>query len=286
VLTADDLVLCSGTVRKLGLVDTARVASRAGFDGISVYLREVRAALAEGWTLDRLRTLLDDLNLDVAELDGELDWLPGGEGSRPKPSIAEAVEVATALRARSLSAIETDGRVLGVDLAVDEAAGAFGVLCDAFAPYGVLVHIEYFPFSGIADLTTADAIARAAGRANGGVLVDTWHHSRGPDAGALDPLTAAAPRVFGIQVSDAARTDTVSGGDVRHECMHHRCLPGDGVAHSAAMLHARRQGGCDAPAGIEVFSDALDATGADLAASHAHDALRRVVRAAAGRGAS
>ena len=43
-LRQDDLVLCSGTMRRLDLPDTAAVASGAGYQGISVYLHEVRAA--------------------------------------------------------------------------------------------------------------------------------------------------------------------------------------------------------------------------------------------------
>lgn len=280
MLDAQHLVLCSGTLRRRGLVDTARVAATAGFDGISVYLREVRAEVAEGWTLAGLRGLLDDLDLDVAELDGELDWLPGGNPSKAKPSVAEAADVAAALRARSLSVIETDGRIVGVDVPLDVAASAFAAVCDAIEPHGVLAHIEYFPFSGIADLRTALAIAAMAGRSNGGVLVDTWHHTRGPDRGALPALTRAAPAVLGIQLSEAASGPAPAVGDLRRECLHGRCLPGAGAGVSAAMLRALRAGGCDAPVGIEVFSDELDACDALDVATRAVNAARQVAAAA------
>ena len=48
--------------------------------------------------------------------------------------------------------------------------------------------IEFLPWLDIPDAATAWAIAKQAGRANGGVLVDTWHYFRG----AADPAQLEA----------------------------------------------------------------------------------------------
>jgi sugar phosphate isomerase/epimerase len=84
-LRADDLVLCSGTLRRSPFEITARAAAAAGFRAISVYHHEYAAARAAGWTDASMRTLLDDLGLGVAEFDGRTRWLPGdddGAGAR------------------------------------------------------------------------------------------------------------------------------------------------------------------------------------------------------------
>jgi sugar phosphate isomerase/epimerase len=122
------------------------------------------------------------------------------------------------------------------------------------------------------------AVARAAGRANGGVLLDVWHHTRGPDAGSTD-LGDAAPIVFGVQVNDVLAQPTTDPG---HEMMHERLLPGAGAAPVVELLRALREGGCRAPFGVEVYSDALHACGPEEAARRAGDALRAVLAAAAG----
>jgi hypothetical protein len=48
-LDAYDLVWCSGTIRDAPFEVTARAAAAAGFQGVSIYYDEYRAALAAGW---------------------------------------------------------------------------------------------------------------------------------------------------------------------------------------------------------------------------------------------
>ena len=56
-----------------------RAAAAAGFDGVSLYFDEYRAARADGWSDADLRALLDDHGVAVAELDGVMRWLPDDE---------------------------------------------------------------------------------------------------------------------------------------------------------------------------------------------------------------
>ena len=266
-LTTESLVLCSGTVRDASLVDTVKAASAAGFDGVSLYHRELVAAREAGWTDRALRDLLDGEGIAVAELDGVMRWLPG---DRHGPPVEEFVAVAALLGARSITVIETAGRPL--DAAA--TAAAFAAVCDLAADAGLLAHLEYFPLSGIPDSTTASAIAVAAGRANGGVLCDLWHHVRGPDQGAS--RFGAAP-VLAVQVGDVA---AVPDPDVRREMMHGRVLPGEGAADVPALLRALRDAGCTAPIEVEVYSDDLVAREAVDAARLAHAALVDVLERA------
>jgi len=265
-LDADSLVLCSGTLRRAPLVETVRAASAAGFDGVSLYHREYVAARDAGWSDSQLRSLLDGEGVAVAELDGVMRWLPGDAHG---PSLAEFVAAASELGARSVTALETRGRTIGAELALEAASDAFAALCDHAAEAGLLVHIEYFPTSGIADLGTAVAVSRGAGRANGGVMCDLWHHVRGPDGGAAAFDGAA---VVAVQVGDVA---PVASCDVVHEMMHGRRLPGEGAADLVGLLRALRASGCVAPIEVEVYSDELAALEPVDAARRAHAALTR-----------
>jgi sugar phosphate isomerase/epimerase len=265
-------VLCSGTVRDASLVETVRAASAAGFDGVSLYHREYVAAREAGWSDGALRALLDGEGIAVAELDGVMRWLPGDQRG---PSLDEFVEVAATLGARSITVLETDGRRVGEERALDEVAEAFAVVCDRASGAGLLAHLEYFPTSGIPDRATAAAVALAAGRDNGGVLCDFWHHVRGPDAGALHFGDAA---VLGVQVSDVAPTPSA---DVRHEMMHARELPGAGAADVVGLVRALRAAGCTAPMEVEVYSDDLAARDPVDVARVAHAALTEVLARAA-----
>ena len=73
---------------------------------------------------------------------------------------------------------------------VDEAAEAFGRLCDRAAAHGLLVGIEWLPYTNIATAADAQAIVEAAGRPNGGYCADIWHHTRGADDDSHDPRAA------------------------------------------------------------------------------------------------
>jgi len=272
-LGPDDLVLCSGTIRAAPFAHTVFAAANAGFQGVSLYYDEYAVARASGWRDRDLRAHLDDHGIAVAELDGRMDWLPGDTGAAP---VIEFLDAAAALGARSVTVIEARGRRVGTDVPFDVAAEAFASVCDRAAARGLLVHVEYFPWSGVPDLRTAYEITRRAARENGGVMVDVWHHVRGPDRGSLDfgvPCTS----VLAVQVSDVA---DAAHDDVRVEARHQRALPGEGVGNVEAVLRALRDAGCVAPIEVEVYSDALARMSPADAAQRAADALHRVLAAA------
>ena len=269
-LRSDDLVLCSGTIRNAPFDLTVRAAADAGFQGISLYYEEYRTARAAGWGDLDMATFMDDHGIAVAELDGRMDWLPGDTGA---PSTDEFVAAAASLGARSITVLEVRGRRVGDTLARADVASAFASVCDRAADHGLLAHIEYYPQSGIPDLRTAYEIVQAAGRSNGGVMVDSWHHLRGPDAGRFDP-GFPGESILAVQLGDVAPEPSA---DLAHEMMHHRLLPGTGAGDLAGLVRAVRDRGCTAPLEVEVYSDELAALDPFLAARRAMHALREVL---------
>jgi sugar phosphate isomerase/epimerase len=271
-LHAGSLVLCGGTLRTTPIPVQIAAAAAAGFDGISVYAAGVQAAVEGGLRETDLAAMLADHGLSVAEVDGHVGWLPGPALGATRPLEVD-IAIAVALGARSLNVVEAAGNHVGIDVSVDAAAEAFAEVCDRAGDVGLLVTLEYYPWSGVPDSALASEIVRRADRSNGGLLLDTWHHVRGPDDSRLD-LHDIAPMVLGVQVSDAA---IVVGADVRDESMHHRLAPGEGSARSHAILQALRDNGCTAPIGVEIYSDEVHAMDPFDAAALAASALRRVV---------
>ena len=134
-----------------------------------------------------------------------------------------------------------------------EAASAFGALCDRAADHDLLVHIEPFAWSSLGRIADAMAIVTGADRPNGGLLLDLWHHVRGPDRGRLPP-GFDHERVFGIQLAD---TLAAPWSNVRNECMNRRLLPGDGHGRLADRLAELADHGPLPPVGVEVFGEAM-----------------------------
>jgi sugar phosphate isomerase/epimerase len=242
------MILCSGTLGSIPFRAKAEAAAAAGFTGISIYAREYEPGM---------RSMLDDLGLTVAEVDGPMAWMSSQSGPEP----AQVLEVAAELGARSCTVLELTLQPLEPDLAAD----AFGRLCDQAATLGIGMHIEPFAWSGIATTGIAAAIVAGADRPNGGIILDTWHHVRGPDRGVLDP--AAAAWIVALQVSDPADDPLPS---LRDDCMQNRRWPG---AVARRIVDEVRALGRDVPLEVEMFTDGSDPQATALAAAAACRAL-------------
>jgi len=284
-LGRDDLVLCAGTVAATPLLERLAPARAAGFAGVSLTPFDHAAVRAAGVSDAELRRRVADAGLELAELDAITTWLPGHE---PPPGWGEMGRVlrtctaerlcplAEAIGARSLTAVEFYGARVGLDAAIEAFAG----VCDRAREHGVLVHLEFLPWAGIPDLGTAWEIVRRAGRANGGLLVDSWHLFR--SGGSADLLRAIpGDRVLGVQLDDAPKRPEA---DLAEETQHRRLLPGEGSFDLEGLVRALDAIGCPAPLGVEVFSDALAALPVAEVARSSALATRRVLDRARGAG--
>ena len=285
MLGPDDLVLCAGTLGSAPLREKIEAAADAGFRGVSLYPADLQQARAAGLSYKELRHLLDDRGLEVAELDPLMSWIPntglGAEATDEGRALFQATErdfyaVAEAIGGRSINA------VLIADRPVPnaEVAEAFAGLCDRAAEHGLVVHLEFLPWTQIRDARGALEIAELAGRPNGGVMFDTWHHFR---SGEPDAVLREIPgeRLLGIQLNDAPRE---ADANLVSETLQRRRLPGEGDIDLIEILRLLRASGTLAPLGVEVFSNELNALPPGEAARRVMAATRSVVAAAFGSG--
>jgi 4-hydroxyphenylpyruvate dioxygenase len=270
-----DLRLWSGTVFGAGFADRIAAAVAGGFSSISLFPIDHAAALAEGRTAADLRAMAADAGITIATLDPYARWVPdwrppaGVDVSFLEQGEQDFLDAATALGVESVSVIEG----LGVRYPVDLLTERFAAFCDAAAQRGLLVHLEFMPFSGVPDLATGWTIVRDAGRANGGLVLDLWHYLRGARD---DDLLRSVPgdRIFVVQVSDA---DAAVVGSLLEDSMQRRRLPGTASFDTAGVLELVHRIGATRSIGAEVFSDDLRALGPVEAARRAGEALRRVL---------
>jgi sugar phosphate isomerase/epimerase len=280
-----ELVLCSGTLpRDISFRERVDAAAAAGFAGISMWGRDYARARRDGHPDSEIRSIIEDAGLGVGEVDPVWWWLPGaaetGASIDARYDVLdvfgfgpdEVFRIAEVIGARSVNAVD----VFGGEWSVDDASEACARLCDRAAEHGVLVHVEFLPWSKIPDLDTAARIARSADRDNCGILVDSWHFHR--SGGSLDELRAIpGALVKGVQLNDGPREPEA---DLMDATLHERRLPGDGDFDLVGLVDVLDAIGADAPYGVEVFSDELHALGPVEAAQRAGDATRRVLAAA------
>ncbi len=273
-----DLVLCAGTLPGCPLRERVEAAAAAGFAGISLGVPEYRRARAAGLSDAEQRRLLADHGLEVAELDPLLRWIPqtglGADATAEGAELFRYAEddfyaAADALGARSLNAVVYSD----VPVEPERLVEAFAGLCDRARTRGLLVHLEFLPWTQVADAAAALAVVEAAGRDNGGIMLDTWHHQR--SGGSIASLRAIpGARILGVQINDApleAEADPVA------ETLRRRLLPGEGDIDLVGLVRQLDAGGCRAPIGVEVFSEALAARPAAEVARRCAEAARAVL---------
>jgi sugar phosphate isomerase/epimerase len=279
----DDLVLCSGTLRRgTPFAERLAAASGAGFAGVSLWGRDYAAARAEGLRDADLRAMLADHGLVLGELDPAWWWLPGASDVHIAPELdseevfrfgeAELFAMADALGARSVNAVD----VFGGTWDIDGAAEAYAGLCVRAAEHDLLVHIEWLPWSRIPDLATALQIVELAGQPNGGLNIDAWHMVR--SGVTVEELRQVPGRlILGVQLDDGPLQPEPN---LVEATLHHRQLPGEGAFDLPDIVRALRHTGTTAPLGVEVFSDELHALSAEEAARVAAETTLAVLKQA------
>lgn len=272
-LNGNDTVLCAGTVPNIPFVERVEAAAKAGFSAITIFPSDYRNAIdREGLSERGMASLLADHGLCIAELDPLLDWIPAlrADDAAPNPwggNEQDFYEIANALGARSLNvALASEA-----GLPLDTIVSAFADVCDRAATHDLLVHLEFLPWSQIANLETAFEVVTLANRNNGGIMLDTWHHYRSGSANST--ISDAASRIYALQISDAPEQ---AADDMITETLAHRLLPGEGDIDLQDILGRLKVESCQAPVGVEVFSTELQKIPAADIAQRAADCIRSV----------
>jgi sugar phosphate isomerase/epimerase len=274
-----DLVLCAATVKETPFLDRLAPARAQGFRGVSVNGYDVGSARKAGLSTSELGARVADEGLAVAEFDAVTSWLPrhatdDARGRLPmRDSTAERVcPIAGEVGARSISVVE----LLDGVLEVDEAAEGFARVCDVAADHDLMVCLEFLPWGGVPTLARAVEVVRAADRANGSVLVDSWHLFR--SGASVADLAAAPGELVGyVQIDDAP---VQPEAEPYLETMHRRRLPGDGDFDLVGFVRALAEIGYAGPLGVEVISDDFVGVPVDEVARRCADATRAVQAAA------
>lgn len=124
----------------------------------------------------------------------------------------------------------------------------FALLCDLSARYGLHPHLEFMPWTDARDLNQALRIVEAAGRDNGGVLIDAFHFNRSRSR--LDDLARVSPsRMRYMQLCDVAGPVPDDMDEILRQARNERRFPGDGDCDLPGLLRAMP---ADIPLSLEI----------------------------------
>ena len=269
-LGARDLVLSHFSLaRHHPVADRIDAAASAGFAGIGLYLGDYRRLLDTGTSPDALHQLLDDAGIGLAEIEVLVGWADPTPSAETAELEALAWDVADRFGSRYVQAIGP----IGTDIAT--AAAGFGAMCDRAADHGLVVGLEFLPFTDIADLATAQAIVERADRPNGGLCLDIWHCVR--SGCTLDQIAAVpAELITGLQMSDGTVLPAMD--DYKADCLAHRVAPGAGEFDLDGFVATVAHKGVDVPWSVEVCNTTAWDTDPHGHVRRAADGMRAALR--------
>ena len=258
-------------------IERCEAAAAAGFTGIGLHCDDLPRTVSAGVDVAEMRAVLRNNGLALVEIEFLGGWaLSPGPGDGISPALAGIEAVADAFGGRQVSAGEFRGDILlDTEAARARAAKALRTNADRLAQRGLLVALESFPWSALANIGIAIDLLRRAGAPNAGLLIDVWHFYNGgghPDQ--LVDLPAAG--ITGVQLNDGPLVHE----DFLQRARAERHLPGDGELDVVALIRAVRRAGFTGPYCVEANTPAFRQLPVGEAARRAADTATEVLRAA------
>lgn len=240
-----DPMMCSAT----DALAASKAASESGIGTFAMWPRHIAApsgpdpAMVEAWTGR------------VAVLETAFGFARG-LSDRCVNQTLQLVDLASRVKASMLAVCTLRSSLESVANAVD----GLRHLANAANEQGISVGLEFIPWSGVPDLSTAWRLISEVDAANLGVVIDTWHWHRQPGGPAHEVLESIpGNRIAYVQICDAAAEPQP---DLMREAMSARLLPGKGVVDFGALGRSLEQIGANPLFMTEIYSDALASRGA------------------------
>lgn len=202
-------------------VEHVQAAAAAGYDAAGLRLiaphglELAHPIVGDKPLIRQIRSVAADLG--VSFLDGEVfTLLPQTDVEAWLPVIETAAEFGMPLM-----------QITSEDPETARAADNLGRIADVAGKHGIRMAIEFMRWRAAATIEDAAALAKASGRENVGILLDTLHLSR---SGGSPASVAALPGelMLYLQLCDAPAAQPASDADAIAEARGARLLPGEG----------------------------------------------------------
>jgi sugar phosphate isomerase/epimerase len=242
--------LNAATIKTTPLDQQIDLAQAAGFHQIGLWNKDIDDALAAGRSLAEIKAKLDASGLRVAELCFLGGWMDADE-AKLKGVLAQAHRLSEMSKALGCDILVTVPALSAGWL--NGAPDRFRQVCQVAAEYGIRVALE---FPGIAadvhDLASARELVRAAGCANGGLIIDTFHFFLGGLK--LEDFDRLSPgEIFLVHVSDAMKLP-MEKLRMPHD---NRTFPGEGTIDYAPIFQHLNRLGYDGAISLEIWNREL-----------------------------
>lgn len=202
------LALHTWTVDTTPLADVLVAARRGGFDAVELRRIDFKRLEDQGWSIERIISLVRDGGLPVATLGCEYGWAfaTGDESKRLFEALRDTCATARALGCDTV--MSSPGPYSGTKA---EAVANMRIAADIAAEFGVRIAFEFsFQHAVVNRLEVIRELLAAAGKPSIGLLLDAYHLARSgrPGRGFAE---VAPEEIFAVQYSDVPAQPIADG---------------------------------------------------------------------------
>ncbi|MDB5275437.1 MAG: sugar phosphate isomerase/epimerase [Ferruginibacter sp.] len=233
-----------------GLLRAIDIASTAGYDGMELWISDIRAWLKQGNTLQSLAAYLSSKNIVVENAISFTAWMVDDEAQR-KAALTELEEEMKIMAAIGCHRIAAPPVGLNKNQPLDfQKAGArYRHILALGRQYNVMPLLEFWGASGtLYNLSQAMAIAAAANDKDARILPDVYHLFRGGSG--FEGLSLLNGKVIDI----IHMNDYPAAKPVAEQTDSDRVYPGDGAAPLKQILRDLKNIGGTKVLSLELFN--------------------------------
>lgn len=243
--------LNTSTIRgqKLSLAGQVDVASKAGYDGIELWIRDIQKYTEGGGKLSEMRDRIRDAGLRVESAIGFANWIVSDDDRRRKglEDARRDMELVRALGGTHIAAPPA-GATGGEQIDFDVVAERYAALVSIGQKVGVTPLLEIWgPSKNLSRLSELAYVAIASKKSAARVLPDVYHIYRGgSDFSGLDVLSGESIGLFHMNDYPEIAREKITDAD--------RVYPGDGVAPLTKILQSLAKSGYRGALSLELFN--------------------------------
>jgi 2-keto-myo-inositol isomerase len=236
--------------QKLGIAEEVDIASRAGYQGIEPWIRELDQYVKEGKSLKDLRKRLSDGGLSVESAIDFAEWIVDDPVQRQKglENVKRAMDKLQQIGGKRLAAPPAGARDQ-TTLNLRQAALRYRALLELGDTMGIVPELEFWgPSKSLSRLGEAVMVAMDANHPHACVLADVFHmYKGGSDFQGLALLRGQAIGIFHMNDYPAE-----PGRELINDAA--RVYPGDGVAPLGSLFRELQTIGYTGMLSLEVFN--------------------------------
>jgi 2-keto-myo-inositol isomerase len=234
--------------QKPGLIGYLDIASKAGYDGVELWIRDIQEYLAAGNSVAGLKKYLGDSGLKFENAIGFAPWMVDDEEKR-KAGMAQMEQEMELLAFLGCNRVAAPAAGVTAPLDLFKAGERYKALLDLGRKTGVMPQLEFwgaFPF--FHHLGQVLMVAAVANDPDTRILPDVYHLFRGGSGyDGLKMLNGAAIEIFHMN-------DFVASIPREDQADKDRVYPGDGAAPMKEILTDLKNMGGNKVLSLELFN--------------------------------